>query len=898
VNLVIVAFIYNNNHFSSFNILYQIALAIPNLQANNNTNLSTSTSNDTNPNIIPTVNHTPVANAGINQTVNENTSVTLNGIAIDPDPNNMLSYSWLQVAGPEVRLSNNNTTNPSFTTPSISSDTALKFSLTAKDNKGTASAPAIVTISVKDVNQPPLADAGPDQIVNPGNVISLDGIKSKDPDNDPLTYLWVQTQGPSVKLNDADTTMATFTAPSANNITANTDLIFKLTVKDNKNASSTDDVKVTVKHIPPANNRPVANAGVDQTVNAGNTVSLDGSASTDPDGNITRYSWKQTAGPSIILNDPNTAKSSFTAPHVSTDTQLKFSLTVKDDKDDSSLPDDTTITVKYINQPPIASITDQTVNEGDIVSLDASNTNDPDTSDSLIYSWKQTAGPSVAINDANAPIATFTAPSNLSSDVVLRFQLTVSDSKNETDSANVNVNVKRSPLPPNQPPVAKAGKDITVKEGSFVSLDASNSQDPDGGTLEYSWKQIGGQAVTLNNANTANATFTAPSDIISDIILDFELIVKDNKGATSTDSVKVTVKNSPPLNKAPVANAGQDQTVNADNTVTLDGSASKDTDGDALTYSWKQTAGPSIILNNVNTAKPSFTTPSVSSETQLMFSLSVKDDKGAVSNPAEVTITVKPVLTPTPSREPAKGLIPVPEESKIEPNKPEQGDTGTPTTTNVDCYQVVDGLVELNSDLDCSGDGLIVGADGTTIRLNGHTITGPGPDSSKVGVSVGNENGVRIEGPGTIEQFQAGILASGAKGTSITGVTLTENQIAVFSTGTEDLQAKHNKIIQNSIGLASHTSNGLQLTDNFITGNQLAGITFVGTDDSLISSNDIEDSENGIFVDPDSNDNRIESNYVLRNTVDLNHANGLAINVNSNSFTDNNCEISNPNGLC
>src|SRR5919107_5784792 len=89
----------------------------------------------------------------------------------------------------------------------------------------------------------------------------------------------------------------------------------------------------------------------------------------------------------------------------------------------------------------------------------------------------------------------------------------------------------------------------------------------------------------------------------------------------------------------------------------------------------------------------------------------------------------------------------------------DQRDTRTPTTTAAS-GQVVEGRVELNSNLNCSGDGLIVGGDDTTIRLNGHTIMGPGPDSSKVGVSVGNQDGVRIQGPGTIEQFQAGILAS------------------------------------------------------------------------------------------------------------------------------------------
>jgi parallel beta-helix repeat protein len=226
-----------------------------------------------------------------------------------------------------------------------------------------------------------------------------------------------------------------------------------------------------------------------------------------------------------------------------------------------------------------------------------------------------------------------------------------------------------------------------------------------------------------------------------------------------------------------------------------------------------------------------------------------------------------------------------------------QGDTRKPTAA-VACGQVVEGNVELNSNLNCSGDGLIVGGDDTTIRLNGHTIMGPSPDSSKVGISVGNQDGVRIEGPGTIEQFQAGILASGAKGTVIEGMNLRDNQIAVFSTGTEGLQAMQNDLAHNSIGMASHSSNSLKLTQNLISGNVFTGISLVTTDNSLISKNDIRESENGIFVDPESNDNRIESNKAQRNKVDLNNANGLATNVNQNGFSDNNCQISNPSGLC
>src|SRR5215213_5278202 len=227
----------------------------------------------------------------------------------------------------------------------------------------------------------------------------------------------------------------------------------------------------------------------------------------------------------------------------------------------------------------------------------------------------------------------------------------------------------------------------------------------------------------------------------------------------------------------------------------------------------------------------------------------------------------------------------------------DQRDTRTPTTTAA-CGQVVEGLVELNSNLNCSGDGLIVGGDDTTIRLNGHTIMGPGPDSSKVGISIGNQDGVRIEGPGTIEQFQAGILASGAEGTMISEMILEDNQVAIFSTGTEGLQAMQNNLAENSIGVGSHSSNRLELSENLITANVLTGISLVTTDNSLISKNDIRESENGIFVDPESNDNRIESNKAQRNKVDLNNANGLATNVNQNGYSDNKCKISNPSGLC
>ena len=77
------------------------------------------------------------------------------------------------------------------------------------------------------------------------------------------------------------------------------------------------------------------------------------------------------------------------------------------------------------------------------------------------------------------------------------------------------------------------------------------------------------------------------------------------------------------------------------------------------------------------------------------------------------------------------------------------------TTTNAACGQVVSGVVNLTANLNCSGDGIIVGGPNTVINMNGFSITGPGQDSSKVGIMVSNVDNVVVNGPGTISNFQA-----------------------------------------------------------------------------------------------------------------------------------------------
>jgi parallel beta-helix repeat protein len=223
---------------------------------------------------------------------------------------------------------------------------------------------------------------------------------------------------------------------------------------------------------------------------------------------------------------------------------------------------------------------------------------------------------------------------------------------------------------------------------------------------------------------------------------------------------------------------------------------------------------------------------------------------------------------------------------------------GSLTTTDAACGQVVSGVVNLTSNLNCSGDGLIVGGPNTVINMNGFSITGPGQDSSKVGIMVSNVDNVVVNGPGTISNFQAGVLLTGSNGFKLDSTILENNQIAVSMTGADNAEVQQNMIKNNHLGIASHSNSGSKITSNLISGNQLAGITFVNTKSSNMDMNIIHGSQDGVFLDEQSSDNTINANNALQNAVDINNANGLPLNINSNQYAENNCGVSNPSGLC
>jgi hypothetical protein len=200
-------------------------------------------------------------------------------------------------------------------------------------------------VLVRDLT--PLADAGPDQTVDEGTDVILDGSASSDPNGDPLGYQWEQIGGPTVTLSEPATAEPTFTAPLTG--AAGETLAFALTVSDGF-AVSTDEVLVVVSNV---NQLPLADAGSDQTVDEATVATLDGSGSSDPDGGSLSHSWTQLSGPPVTLSDPGSARPRFTAPAVGAGGRetLVFQLVVSDGMA-ASEPDTVSITVLGTNQPP------------------------------------------------------------------------------------------------------------------------------------------------------------------------------------------------------------------------------------------------------------------------------------------------------------------------------------------------------------------------------------------------------------------------------------------------------------------------------------------------------------------------------------------------------------------
>jgi len=358
-------------------------------------------------------------------------------------------------------------------------------------------------------------------------------------------------------------------------------------------------------------NAPVVEAGANQQSDP-TRISLDGSSSSDPNGDVITYIWSQVSGPQVSLENAQTKRASFLGIAAG---QYTFRLSCSDGKTTSS--DTTTVTINNV-APTVNAGNDVTIDAGQTVTLHAAGQDA--NNNSLGYSWTLVDGPSITLPVMNTQNISIT-PQNPG---LYKFAVRCSDGVNQSPSDEVYVTANAI----NHAPTAEAGVDKDVQFGTRVNLDGRSSSDPDGNPLSYSWAQVSGPQATLYNAQSAQPYFDAT---LTGTLM-FELIVNDGKVNSTPDTVTIRVLKA---NNAPIADAGTNMKVKVGTMVTLDASASTDPDGDILTYRWEQVSGATVELTGFNTMNPSFT-PTVTGV--LEFKVVVSDGQASAEDSVQITV--------------------------------------------------------------------------------------------------------------------------------------------------------------------------------------------------------------------------------------------------------------------
>ncbi|WP_057183437.1 MULTISPECIES: PKD domain-containing protein [Colwellia] len=375
-----------------------------------------------------------------------------------------------------------------------------------------------------------MVSAGVDAVYNEKDNIFLYG-EASDIDGTVVSTSWSQLEGPNVTITNDTSLKAEFVAP----ITQETKVLaFKLSVTDNLGAKSSSTVNITVNPENPVNEPPLVSVGSDFEVNEESTVTLSGEVS-DTDGEVLSTYWKQLEGMSVELDDASSVNTTFIAPVLSLEEGaqiLVFELTVTDNLDAVNT-DSISITINPINEPPSVSAgSDFEDNEGNVVILYGEVS---DTDGEIVStSWKQLEGPSVELYYALSVNPTFLAPPlPLKEAQILVFELTATDNLGavNTDSISIIIN------PLNEAPIANAGMDKIQEPNTEVTLDCSESYDPEGFELSVSWLQISGSYITLGDNSSCLITFDLPN---TEDDFEFYLTVTDDKGESSSDTISIT----------------------------------------------------------------------------------------------------------------------------------------------------------------------------------------------------------------------------------------------------------------------------------------------------------------------------------------------------------------------
>ena len=357
----------------------------------------------------------------------------------------------------------------------------------------------------------------------------------------------------------------------------------------------------------PPNISPQAQITTKNTLNAGESVQLSGTLSSDSDGSIRSYSWEQVSGTPVSIQNADASVASFIAPENEGES-LSFRLTVTDDRGDSaSITSEATI-----NAAPDAVATSENIAaQSAAITLDGSSSMDSDGTIAS-YRWEQISGEAVTIENADTNIATFTAPDTEGE--TLEFRLTITDDNGQSVSTITQTIT-------NYAPQAIAESDSLAYQNTVVPLDASNSTDQDGTIESYLWEQISGTPALIEDPSAPQTNITTPN--VKGETLEFRLTVTDNLGQPSSTTTSII------LNSLPIAAISTpSQEIIETHTFELSGENSTDIDNNISSFTWEQISGPEVAFDQINTETVNVTAPVVTEDSQVEFRLSVTDGFG------------------------------------------------------------------------------------------------------------------------------------------------------------------------------------------------------------------------------------------------------------------------------
>lgn len=475
-------------------------------------------------------------------------------------------------------------------------------------------------------NVAPIAKTGPIQNVSVGTVVTLDGSGSTNSNNQTLTYKWELTSKPTgstAALSALTGPKPTFTADVAGTYSAS------LVVNDGQ-LSSTLVTATVVASI--TNSAPVANPGVSQSVVMGAVVTMDGSGSTDANGDALVFKWAllgKPTGSTATLTNPSYPNPKFTADVAGS---YVVSLVVNDGKVDSAQAA-VSITASSANAAPVANAgVNQSVVVATLVTLDGSFSSDAN-GDPLSYKWVLLSKPT---GSAAALASATSAKPTLTADLAGSYVATLVVNDGKVDSAVATTAITATAA--NAAPVANAGVNQSVVVANLVTLDGRASTDANGDTLTYKWTLLSkptGSVAALSSSTVQKPTFTA--DLVGTYVA--SLVVNDGKLDSTVVATTITASI---LNTAPVANAGSSQTVAAGALVTLTGAASTDANGDTLTYKWTLTTKPSgstATLSSTTALSPTLTVDLVGTYVASLIVNDGKVDSAVATVPISATAT-------------------------------------------------------------------------------------------------------------------------------------------------------------------------------------------------------------------------------------------------------------------